>query len=95
MSQYKKECEVKSKQGIHTRPSILITELVIKETNGQGGIFIKRKDDGLVTDASSITSMMIMGANVGVELVVYTNDKRYKNGVDKVVNLILNMPEFE
>lgn len=95
MFKYEVECRVNNKLGIHARPSLLIVKRALAETNDKGGIFLKRKDDGRVASASSITEVMVLGASFNVELVVYTNDKRYKEGVDKVAHLISNMQNFE
>lgn len=94
MFKYEKECKVGNEKGIHGRPSNLIVSLANQMTGG-GGVFIRKKENGNPISASSIMSVMSLGAVKGTELVVFTNDRRFKDAVDKVAELILNMQNFD
>jgi phosphotransferase system HPr (HPr) family protein len=96
MPTYERVCQVRNVNGIHARPSSLISmkaQQIVK--NNPGIIRIKRRNSGGATDCTSLMGIMTMAAAKGTELVVFTDNANLHQGVDEIVSLIENMQDFD
>jgi phosphotransferase system HPr (HPr) family protein len=84
---FKKDARIKSKYGIHARPSAAIATVAINEFPNTS-ITIIDNEDNQQADAQSILSLLTMSLSCGKIVTVCASGKDEKKAVEKIVSII-------
>ena len=77
-----REVEVINSLGIHARPSSLIVQTALKYKSS-----ISLKNNGVVADAKSIMSIMILAATCGSKVMITADGEDEQGAVDAIASL--------
>ncbi|MDD4902154.1 MAG: HPr family phosphocarrier protein [Patescibacteria group bacterium] len=97
---YEKRCKVGDPRGLKCHNAYMISHMAHKLTGkiAELHLFIRRADNNQSSSAYVILQTMLLHADYGTELIVYTGNENFKSQVDELAAFIEsvrdNTPEF-
>ncbi len=95
MGYYDKRCKVVNEKGLHARPSRLISEEAKKIGVPSRTVFMKCPSSGSEADVLMPLEILMLAATFNEDIIVYTENAKYKKAVDVIVNVIQTMVKYD